>query len=618
MVPHRRSRSAGRRAAGHRAGRRHARHAVPRPGPPPGMEGPAARRARRRGLRLEGRPLARGDPQRDRQPGGGGAALRDRRHLLRHPPRALSGRHRGGASGPRGEFAWLAGAHRDHQAVPGARRRQPEEHPRRAARAGVSRRRMRVVRRSGLRPRVLPQPPAPQMPVGAAGEERVPELFRRPAGRLYRADVVRGSQVARGAHRGLAAGPAARQGGRQVSGGISHRRQGPGPQGGASDARAAAGHSGRNSEGMARIIEVKGRRVWDPRGRPTVEAEVIVGRGTTPLASGRAIAPAGASTGSGEAKSLDVPRAVQNINTRIRDALRALSVSDQAAVDRRLIEVDGTADKSRLGAHARGRVDVQDYMVICVGAGSFAEALEWTAQVYAAAGARLAKKGALQGVADEGGYWPAFKSNEEALAELVGAIADAGLEPGVDVSIALDMAATQLYRGGSYQFALDGRALSAEQLHAMLLRWIESYPIVSIEDPFAEHDAEAMRAFTKAAPIQVVGDDIFVTDAEKLRNAQGACNAVLLKPNQVGTLTETLACWDAARAMGYGAIVSARSGETEDVSIVHLAVGWGVPQLKVGGFSRSERMAKWNEGLRIEEALGGKALPYPARKLFRR
>src|SRR6266446_744142 len=664
MVPRRRRRGAGGRAAGHRAGRRHARHAVPRPGPPPGLERPAAARARRCGLRLEGRPSARGDPQRDRQPGGGGAALPDRRHLLRHPPRALSGRHRGRASGPRGEFSCVAGAHGDHQAVPGARRRQPEKHPRRAARAGVSRRRVRVVRRSGLRPRLLPHPPASQVPVGAAGKKRVPELFCRSAGRLSRAHVVRGSRVSRGAHRGLAAGAAARSGGRQVSGGISHRRQGPGPQGGAGDARGAAGHSGRNSEGMARIIEVRGRRVWDSRGRPTVEAEVIVGRGTTPLASGRAIAPAGASTGSGEARSVDVPRAVQNINTRIRDALRALSVSDQAALDRRLIELDGTADKSRLGAnaivavslacahaaaaaakvplwrhlagnsrvalpvpqiqifgggaHARGRVDVQDYMVVPIGAGSFTEALDWTAQIYAAAGARLAKRGALHGVADEGGYWPAFKTNEEALSELVGAIADAGLEPGVDVGIALDIAATQLHRAGRYNLALENRVLSAEQLHAMLLRWIESYPIVSIEDPFAEHDAEAMRAFTEAAPIQVVGDDFFVTNAAKLRNAQGACNAILLKPNQVGTLTETLACWDAARAMGYGAIVSARSGETEDVSIVHLAVGWGVPQLKVGGFSRSERMAKWNEGLRIEEALGGKALPYPARKLFKR
>jgi enolase len=419
---------------------------------------------------------------------------------------------------------------------------------------------------------------------------------------------------------------------------------------------------------MARILDVKGRQVWDSRGRPTVEAEVVVGRGTTPLAVGRAIAPAGASTGSGEAKAIDPAKAVENVNTRIRDALRAASAADQEAIDRRLIELDGTPDKSRLGAnaivavslacaqadaasqkiplwkklagsrrvampvpqiqifgggaHAGARVDVQDYMVICVGAGSFREALEWTSQVYAAAGARLKKRGALQGVADEGGYWPSFKSNEEGLAELVGAIADAGLEPGRDVAIALDVAATQLYRGGGYHLALEGRQLSAEQLHAMLLRWVERYPIVSIEDPFAEHDADAMKAFTKAvgSRIQVVGDDFFVTDAGRVRNGaeKGACNAVLLKPNQVGTLTETLACWDAARAAGYRAIVSARSGETEDVAIVHLAVGWGVPQLKVGSFSRSERMAKWNEGLRIEESLGNHALLYPAGKLFKR
>jgi len=416
---------------------------------------------------------------------------------------------------------------------------------------------------------------------------------------------------------------------------------------------------------MARILDIKGRRVWDSRGRPTVEAEVIVGRGSTPLASGRAIAPAGASTGSGEARALDVPAAVKNINGLIRDALRALSVSDQKTIDERLIDLDGTSDKSRLGAnavvavslacahadaaaqkiplwkklagdrrvalpvpqiqiygggaHARGRVDVQDYMVICIGAGSFAEALDWTAQIYAAAGARLAKKGALQGVADEGGYWPAFKTNEEALEELVGAIADAGLEPGVDAGIALDIAASQLHRAGGYQLALENRTLTAEQLHAMLLRWLERYPIVSIEDPFAEHDAAAMQAFTKAAgdKVQIVGDDFFVTSADRVKHAQGACNAVLLKPNQVGTLTETLACWEAAKAAGYRAIVSARSGETEDVSIVHLAVGWGIGQLKVGSFSRSERMAKWNEGLRIEEALGAKALPFPARKLFR-
>ena len=414
---------------------------------------------------------------------------------------------------------------------------------------------------------------------------------------------------------------------------------------------------------MARILDIRARQVWDSRGRATVEAEVIVGRGATPLASGRAIAPAGASTGSGEAVSIDVRQAVQNIRTRIRDGLRALSVADQAKLDERLLDLDGTSDKSRLGAnamvavslacahadaaaqkiplwkklagekrvalpvpqiqifgggaHARGKCDVQDYMIVCIGAGSFAEALEWTSQVYAAAGNRLAKRGALYGVADEGGYWPAFKSNEEALAELVGAIADAGLEPGTDVAIALDIAATQLYRGGGYHLALEGRTLSADQLHAMYLRWIERYPIVSIEDPFAETDVAAMRAFTRATPIQVVGDDFFVTNAHRVRTADGACNTVLLKPNQVGTVTETLACWTAAREAGYRAIVSARSGETEDVSIVHLAVGWGVPQLKVGSFSRSERMAKWNEALRIEESLGAKALPFPARKLFK-
>jgi enolase len=415
---------------------------------------------------------------------------------------------------------------------------------------------------------------------------------------------------------------------------------------------------------VAKIIDVKGRQVWDSRGRATVEAEVIVGRGTTALACGRAIAPAGASTGSGEAKSIEVREAVHNIQTRIRDALRALSVSDQEKLDQRLIELDGTPDKSRLGAnavvavslacaqadaasqkiplwkklagdrrvalpvpqiqifgggaHARGKCDVQDYMIVCIGAGSFAEALQWTAEVYAAAGKRLARRGALHGVADEGGYWPAFKSNEEGLAELVGAISDAGLEPGADVAIALDIAASQFYRGGSYHLALEGRALSAEQLHAMWLRWIERYPIVSIEDPFAETDAAAMRTFSKVAGIQVVGDDFFVTDAKRVQTADGACNAVLLKPNQVGTVSETLACWNAAREAGYRGIVSARSGESEDTAIVHLAVGWGVSQLKVGSFSRSERMAKWNEALRIEEALGARALPFPARKLFKR
>jgi len=399
---------------------------------------------------------------------------------------------------------------------------------------------------------------------------------------------------------------------------------------------------------MARIVDVHARRVWDSRGRATVEAEVIL-KG----ARGRAIAPAGASTGAGEAKALPADAAVRNVNGPIRDALLGVDARFQDAVDAKLIALDGTPDKSRFGAnaivavslaclhasaaaakrplwrhlagerrvampvpqvqiygggaHARGRVDIQDYMVACPGAGSFTESLDWIAEVYRAAGARLAKKGALQGVADEGGWWPSFKSNEEGLVELVGAISDAGFEPGTDVAIALDVAATQFHRGGRYHLALENRSLTAEQLHAMLMRWLDAYPLVSVEDPFAEDDHDAMRDFTRAAGarVQIVGDDLFVTTAAKLDAA--LANAVLLKPNQVGTVSETLACWNAAKEKGMRAIVSARSGETEDVSIVHLAVGWGVSQLKVGSFARSERMAKWNEALRIEEALGADA-----------
>ncbi len=425
---------------------------------------------------------------------------------------------------------------------------------------------------------------------------------------------------------------------------------------------------------MSAIRSVHARRVWDSRGKPTVEAEVTLETGVT----GRAITPAGASTGSGEARELrdggtalrglDVLQAVRNVSGPIATALRGMDAQDQAGIDATMIRLDGTTDKSKLGgnaivavslaclhaaaadagvplwkhlagerrvalpvpeiqifgggAHARGRVDLQDFMVVCPGAGSFSEALEFTAEVYYAAGARLAKKGALQGVADEGGYWPSFKSNEEGLAELVRAIEDAGFKPGADVAIALDIAATQLQQAGRYVLALENRTLSAEQFGVMLERWVDAYPIVSIEDPFAETDHEAMRAFTKRVGhrIQIVGDDYFVTDAARIAAAAaaGACNTVLIKPNQIGTVSEALAAVEAAKAAGYGAIVSARSGETEDVSIVHLAVGWGVPQLKVGSFSRSERMAKWNEALRVEEALGSRAQPFPAGRLFRR
>ena len=411
------------------------------------------------------------------------------------------------------------------------------------------------------------------------------------------------------------------------------------------------------------IAAVHGRRVWDSRGRPTVEAEIVLAGG----AIGRAIAPAGASTGSGEALDLrdndaafggwDVTRAVTNVNGEIALRLRGLDASDQAAVDSTLVALDGTPNKSRLGAnatvavsmavahaaaaavgvplyhalggegatllplpqiqifgggvHAGRRVDIQDFLVVCPSAANFAEALDRTAKVYHAAGALMAEAGTLAGVADEGGFWPAFASNEEALATLVRAIERAGFRPGEEVAIALDVAASEFGRGGRYQLALEGRELGTEEVIALLAGWLARYPIVSIEDPLAEDDAAGFVAFTRAvgARVQVVGDDFLVTDAARVREAAaaGAANAVLLKPNQRGTLSETLAAWQAAQAAGFGGVISARSGETEDITIVHLAIGWGVGQLKVGSFARSERMAKWNEALRIEEALAGRA-----------
>ncbi len=406
------------------------------------------------------------------------------------------------------------------------------------------------------------------------------------------------------------------------------------------------------------IVYVHGRRVWDSRGRPTVEAEVMLAGG----AVGRAIAPAGASTGSGEALDLrdggtsfggfDVVRAVASVNGTISPHLLGRDGSDQAALDAALIELDGTPGKTRLGAnaiiavsmaaahaaaaeagvplyrhlggegtgllplpqiqifgggaHAAGRLDVQDFMVVCPEARSFAEALDITAEVYRAAGRLLAERGRLHGVADEGGWWPDFDDPEQALETLVAAIDRAGFEPGQEVGIALDIAASQFGRGGAYQFC--GRALDGAELADMLTDWIGRFPIVSIEDPLAEDDPQAFAAFTRrvGGRVQVVGDDFVVTDAARIEAAasHGAVNAVLLKPNQRGTLTETLAAWKAAQAAGLRGIVSARSGETEDTTIVHLAVGWGVGQLKVGSFARGERMAKWNEALRIEEALG--------------
>ena len=259
------------------------------------------------------------------------------------------------------------------------------------------------------------------------------------------------------------------------------------------------------------------------------------------------------------------------------------------------------------GAHAGRRVDVQDFMVVATGAKTFAEAIDMTAEVYRAAGQLLAREGKLSGVADEGGYWPAFDTNEAALGLAVSAIETAGFTPGGDVVISLDVAASDFGKDGRYRLAREDRELDTDGMIEMLLGWIARYPIGFIEDPLAEDDEAGLIAFTEAARgVRVVGDDYLVTNAGRVRHAAevGACNTALIKPNQAGTLTETKAAFDAARAAGWRTIVSARSGETEDVSVAHLAVGWGAEMLKVGSFTRSERMAKWNEGLRIAEALG--------------
>ena len=413
-----------------------------------------------------------------------------------------------------------------------------------------------------------------------------------------------------------------------------------------------------------RIAGVRGRRVWDSRGRPTVEVDVTLKSG----ARGRAIAPAGASMGSGEAVDLrdggaklggyDVGCAVRAVNGEIAAALTNMEAADQAAIDRCLIGLDGTPNKGRLGgnaivatsmavlhatagahdvplwqhlaqgqkvriplpeiqifgggAHAARRVDIQDFMVMCPGASSFAQALEWTAEVYLAAGSIMKRAGKLQGVADEGGYWPAFRSNEEALDTLVEAIRKAGFKGGPDVVISLDVAASEFGKNGVYTLALDDRKLDTSAMIHMLETWCDTYPIISIEDPVAEDDADGFVAFTRANGdrCQVIGDDFLVTNADRVRKAagEGATTAVLIKPNQAGTVSETKAALDAGKAARFGTIVSARSGETEDVTIVHLSIGWDAGQLKVGSFSRSERMAKWNECLRIEESLGTDAV----------
>ena len=407
------------------------------------------------------------------------------------------------------------------------------------------------------------------------------------------------------------------------------------------------------------IKSIRGRRIWDSRGIPTVEAEVTLEDGSV----GRGIAPAGASRGTEEATELrdggnrlaglDVSQALDIVNGIIGTALAGMDSSEQQDIDDRLLELDPTPTKTILGgnaiiavslatlnaaaashrvplwryiagdamvslplpeiqifgggAHADRRIDIQDFMVMPLSAETFDQALQMTAEVYRIAGEIMSDEGKRTGVADEGGWWPNFDTNEEGLEMLVRTIEKAGFTPGEDLGISLDVAGSEFGKEGTYRLGLEGRTLDTDGFIELLGCWIEAYPIVSIEDPLAENDHEGMKQFTLAYGdrIQIVGDDYLVTNAGKIRDAisNGICNAALIKPNQSGTVSETLDAVNAAKSGGWGTIISARSGDTEDVTITHLAVGWNSGQLKVGSFARSERMAKWNEGLRIAEQM---------------
>jgi enolase len=413
-----------------------------------------------------------------------------------------------------------------------------------------------------------------------------------------------------------------------------------------------------------KIASVSAYQVFDSRGNPTIEAEVILENGVR----GRGTVPSGASTGQFEALELrdrdakafrgkSVFQAIANVHEIIRPDLCGRDVFDQAGLDRVMIELDGTPNKSRLGAnailgvsmaataaaanargeplfgylgsgnllplpeiqitgggaHANWRTDVQDYLLIAIGARSYGEVMELTHNVYHAAGDILKQRGKYFGVADEGGYWPEFKTNEEALQLLVEAIEAAGYRPGRDAAISLDVAASDLFdeKSGAYRFRLEQRDFSTAEFAALLEDWCARYPIISIEDPMADTDWEGWQlVFQKLGrKIQIVGDDLFTTNIHRIQTGieKGIANAVLIKLNQIGTVTETLEAIRITQKAGWLPVVSARSGETEDAFISHLAVASNAGQLKVGSFSRSERMAKWNEVIRIERELGDRA-----------
>jgi enolase len=414
---------------------------------------------------------------------------------------------------------------------------------------------------------------------------------------------------------------------------------------------------------VSEIARVHARQVLDSRGNPTVEVEVGLRSG----AGGRAAVPSGASTGEFEATELrdggdrwggkGVTRAVANVDGEIASALAGLEARDQAEVDGELIELDGTPNKSRLGAnailgaslavahaqaaeeglalwrylggedarilpvpmmnvlnggaHADNKVDFQEFMIVPLGAASFSECLRMGVEVFHALARTLHERGLSTAVGDEGGFAPDLSSNEEALTMLTAAIEAAGYRPGEDLAIALDPACSELFRDGAYVLEHEGRELSAAELSDYWADLVARYPVVSIEDGMAEEDWSGWETLTNriGAEVQLVGDDIFVTNTTRLKRGieQGVANSILVKVNQIGTLTETFAAIAMARDASYTAVMSHRSGETEDVTIADLAVATGCGQIKTGAPSRSDRVAKYNQLLRIEEQLGADA-----------
>jgi enolase len=426
---------------------------------------------------------------------------------------------------------------------------------------------------------------------------------------------------------------------------------------------------------MSRIADIRGREILDSRGNPTVEADVILDSGVL----GRAAVPSGASTGSREAVELrdgdkkryggkGVLKAVEHVNTVLRRALVGQDPRQQAAIDGRMIELDGTDNKGRLGAnailgvslatahaaandarlplyrylgqlagearepvmpvpqmnivnggaHANNSLDIQEFMILPVGAPSFREALRYGAEVFHALKKLLAERGLSTAVGDEGGFAPNLESNEAALGIILQAIEQAGYAAGRDICLGLDVASSEFFKDGAYQLESEGRSFSAAEFTRYLADLAQRYPIISIEDGMSESDWDGWGQLTRAlgAKIQLVGDDVFVTNTRILKDAidRHIANAILIKPNQIGTLTETLACIDMADKAHYTSVVSHRSGETEDSSIADIAVATAATQIKTGSLSRSDRIAKYNQLLRIEAQLG--AVRYAGREAF--